>query len=139
MAANPELSDVTVIRPTGLPAKEKPGVPTAAAALLDRPAFWRRSVPLSRSFTSKQQLMALAVIIAALLLVGVTMAIRLRNTSPSTEAALTAAPSPTVVPSPSPSPTPTPLRVVQKPTPTPKKQSKGGFVNKVKRIFKNPF
>ncbi|MEK6282223.1 MAG: serine/threonine-protein kinase [Acidobacteriota bacterium] len=140
MAANPELSDVTIIRPTALPDKEEPAVPTAVAALSDRPAFWRRSVPLSRSFTSKQQLMALAVIIAAFLLVGVTMAIRFRNASPA-DAALTAIPSPTIIPSPSPSPSPTPTaqRAVKKPSPTPKKQTKRGFVNKVKRLFKNPF
>ena len=139
MATSPDLNEVTVIRPIALGAN-KEVVPVAGAPLLAKPAFWRRSVPLSRSFTSKQQLMALAVIVAASLLVGATLALRLRNDSPSTAAAVAASPSPTVEPSPSPSPSPspTPLRVA-KPSPTPKKQSKGGLMNKFKRILKNPF
>jgi serine/threonine-protein kinase len=139
MAATPEPSEITVIRSTPQPVKaEKENIP----ALLEppaRPVFWRRSITLGRSFTSKHQLMALAVIIAAALLVGATLALKLRGASPATEAALVATPTPTPEPSPLPSPTPTVQRAAKQ-TPTPaKKKSKGGFVNKVKRIFTKPF
>jgi serine/threonine-protein kinase len=140
MAANPDLNEVTVVRPTALAPAEKPVVLAAGESLLAKPAFWRRTVPLRRSFTSKQQLMALAVIIAAALLVGATVALRIRNAS-STQAVVAATPTPTVEPSPSPSPSPSPTPAPQRvarPSPTPKKKQ-GGFVNKVKRIFKNPF
>jgi eukaryotic-like serine/threonine-protein kinase len=141
MAANPDLNEVTVVSPTALNAPKKPIVLAAGGSMLGKPTFWRRSVPLGRSFTSKQQLMALAVIVAASLLVGATVALRLRNASPATEAAaVVASPSPTVEPSPSPSPSPSPTaQRVAKPSPTPKKQSKGGLMNKFKRILKNPF
>jgi hypothetical protein len=140
IAANPDINEVTVVRPTALASAEKPVVPAAGGSLLGKPAIWRRSVPLGHSFTSKQQLVALAVIIAAALLVGATVALRLSKTSPATNAAVVATPTPTPTPSPSPSPSPSPApQRVARPSPTPKKQSKGGFVNKVKRIFKNPF
>jgi serine/threonine-protein kinase len=140
MAVSPDPNEVTVVRPAGFSAAlEKPVVATEESSLLAKPTFWRRSVPLGRAFTSKQQLMALAVIIAAALLVGATVALRLRNGSSST-AAVAATPSPTVEPSPSPSPSPAPtVQRAAKPSPTPKKKPKSGFVNKVKRIFKNPF
>jgi len=138
MAATPDISEDTVVRPAALASVERPIVPAAGGSLLARPAFWRRTVPLGRSLTSKQQLMALAVIIAAALLVGATVALRLSKSSPATNAAVVASPTPTPSPSPSPSPSPTPQRVAR-PSPTPKKQTKGGFVNKVKRILKNPF
>ena len=141
MAASPDLTDVTVIRPTER--GPEPRVESNAhAALLseERPAIWRQSVPLTRSVKSKQQLVVAAVIVAALLLIGATMAIRMNSASSANEAAATASPSPSVEPTPSPSPSPTPniRRAAPKPTPA-KKQSKGGFVNKVKRIFTKPF
>ncbi|HYJ84650.1 MAG TPA: serine/threonine-protein kinase [Pyrinomonadaceae bacterium] len=139
MAANPDLNEVTVVRPTALAPAEKPIVLAAGGSLLAKPAFWRRTVPLRRSFTSKHQLMALAVIIAAALLVGATVALRIRDAS-STQAVVAATPTPTVEPSPSPSPSPSPTpQRVARPAPTPKKQPKGGLMNKFKRILKNPF
>ncbi len=138
MAVGPDINEVTVVRPTGLASAEKSVAVAAEASLLAKPSFWRRTVPLGRSFTSKQQLAALTVIIAAALLVGATLALRFSNSSPATNAIVVATPTPTPTPSPTPSPTPTPQRVAR-PSPTPKKQSKGGFVNKVKRILKNPF
>ena len=139
MAVPLDPNEVTVVRPSGQVPVQKPSVLAAEASLLGKPAIWRRTVPLGRTFTSKQQIMALAVIIAAALLVGATVALRLRSATSST-AAVAATPSPTVEPSPTPSPTPTPaVQRAAKPTPTPKKKPKGGLVNKVKRIFKNPF
>jgi hypothetical protein len=146
MAATPEPTELTVIRPAPTavqPEKVDTPVLIDTPVLVDqpqRPVFWRRSVPLGRSFTSKQQLMALAVIIAAALLVGATLALKLRDASPATEAAIVATPTPTPVPTPTPLPSPSPtVQRAAKPNPTPKKQSKGGFVNKVKRIFTKPF
>ncbi|HKO96327.1 MAG TPA: protein kinase [Pyrinomonadaceae bacterium] len=138
MAATSEPSEVTVIRQNVLPVTPPPveSVPTVDQA--ERPVIWRRSVPLSRSLT-KQQLMVLGVIIAVALLVGASLALRLRDNSPPVEAAIVATPTPTPESSPSPLPTPTAQRVAKK-SPTPeKKQSKGGVFNKMKRILTKPF
>lgn len=141
MAATPDPTELTVIRTTTPPVKpEKVNTPV----LVDqpqRPVFWRRSVPLGRSFTSKQQLMALAVIIAAALLVGATLALKLRDASPATEAAIVATPTLTPIPTPTPVPSPSPTvqRAAKKPPTPAKKESKGGFVNRVKRIITKPF
>lgn len=139
MAAAPEPSEVTILRPNALPPPQaEPVAPIPVVDQPERPTFWRRSIPLSRSFTSKQQLMALAVIIAAALLVGATLALRFRDASLATQAAAVATPTPTPEASPSPSPSPSPQRAVKR-NAAPAKKSEGGFVNKVKRIFKNPF
>ncbi len=79
MAATPEPTELTVIRPTpSAAAPEKISTPILVEQS-QRPIFWRRSITLGRSFTSKHQLMALAVIIAAALLVGATLALRFRD------------------------------------------------------------
>ena len=43
MAANPDVNEVTVVRPTVLAAAEKPVVLAAGGSLLAKPAFWRRT------------------------------------------------------------------------------------------------
>jgi hypothetical protein len=71
------------------------------------------------------------------------LTIRWRGTTAPVGAALVnPSPSPTVEPSPSPAPVPTtaPKREAKKPVVQPKKHSKvRSALNKVKRIFKNPF
>jgi eukaryotic-like serine/threonine-protein kinase len=139
MATSPEAGEVTVIRQIITPAVVNPEIAPVAAEV-EKPVVWRRSVPLGGALRSRQQLIAVAVIVAALLLVGATLALRTAN-EPSNAAAVTATPTPTPEATPTPTPTPGPVaaRPVRKPTPAPKKSSKGGLMNKVKRIFKNPF
>jgi hypothetical protein len=88
-------------------------------------------------------LQVLAVAVVAILLVGVTLAIRSRQVhgpAPVELPQVSASPSPSVEPSLTPAPTATPKREIKKPEPQPKKESKArSFVKKVKRILKKPF
>jgi outer membrane biosynthesis protein TonB len=82
----------------------------------------------------------IAAVVAAVLLIGITLAVRSRFAAPATNAVVAASPSPSVEPTPSPSPTETPTPQERKPVVKPKKESKGrSLVNKVKRMIKNPF
>jgi serine/threonine-protein kinase len=110
-------------------------VPAAAAA---KQTFPRVSVSVGRNAKSKKQLLMIAAVVAAVLLIGITLAVRSRRADVPTEATLAASPSPTVETSPSPSPSPSPRRAAAKPTPTPKKGG-NSFTRKLKKIFKNPF
>jgi serine/threonine protein kinase len=105
--------------------------------------FPRVSVSVSGTEKSKTLLKIIAAVVVALLLVGITLAIRSRRTTASPEVALvSASPSPTIEPSPSPSPSPTatPKREAKKPVTKPKKESKvRSFMNKLKGKIKNPF
>jgi serine/threonine-protein kinase len=146
-AANTDPSEVTMVRPPVTGSRVSVAATAAAVATdnqiemqsKDALVFPRLSVPIGGSRKSKRQLLFLAVIIVSVLTVGVVLAIRSRNAMSANAPVAIASPSPSVEPSPSPSPSPspTPTRAVAKPTP--RKESKGGFVNKVKRIFKNPF
>ncbi len=135
-AAGTDVNEVTVVRPAG---SNHPALGTAPASGTNARSFPRLSIPFNVSVRSKRQLRILAPVIAAVLILGVTVAIRSRNTLQAPAAIAAASPSPTVEPSPSPqpSPSPSPKRAAATPKPTPKK--KGGFVNRVKRIFKSPF
>ena len=133
-ATSADLNEMTIMRSPNL---STPIETSLEMQSKDALKFPRLSVPLGGSRKSKRQLMFVAAIIAAVLLVGVALAIRSRSTSQASAPLAVASPSPSVAPSPSPSPSPTasPVRAVAKPTP----KKKGGFVNKVKRIFRNPF
>lgn len=136
-AAVPDVNEVTVLR---APAANLARPAAAALEMQSKDAlnFPRLSVPLGGSSNSKRQLMFVAAIIVAVLLVGITLVIRTRNNSEASAPIAVPSPSPTPSPSPSPSPVPSPsptARAVAKPTP----KKKGGFVNRVKRIFRNPF
>jgi serine/threonine-protein kinase len=134
-AASAELNEMTIMRS----ANQAPSAQTSLEMQSkDALNFPRLSVPLGGSRKSKRQLMFVAAIIAAVLLVGIALAIRSRDTSFASAPVAVASPSPSVEPTPSPSPSPSPS-VKPKPSPSPSPKKKGGFVNKVKRIFKNPF
>jgi hypothetical protein len=112
-------------------------------------SFPRLSISISGTEKSKKRLKVVAAVVAAILLIGITLAVRSLIVSPGTEAVVAASPSPTVEPTPSPLPTTTPAlkQEVAKPTPTPtpsptpeKKGSKvGRALKKVGNIFKKPF
>jgi len=143
-ASNSESGEITVLSSAHLPRSSGGNGPTPAAVKSgENRTFPRVSVSLTGSDKSKKQLKIVAASIAVLLLIGITVAVRSRNGLPFINANAAASPSPTatVQPSQSPSPTPSPKREARPtPTPTPKKNSKArSLVNKVKRLFKNPF
>lgn len=139
-AANSDPNDVTLLRSAHVSrGKDGNGAAPAVAAAAKR-TFPRVSVSVSATEKSKKQLQVIAAVVAAVLLIGITLAVRSHNSIPPTAAIVTATPSPTVEPTPSPSPAATPKREARKPIVQPKKESKGhSLVNKLKRIFKNPF
>jgi serine/threonine-protein kinase len=136
-ATIPDVNELTLVRAPST-SIASPSVAALELQSKDALTFPRLSVPLGGSRTSKRQLMFVVAIIAAALLVGAALAIRSRNASHASIPVAIASPSPSPTPSPSPSPSPTPSPK-PKPSPSPSPKKKGGFVNKVKRIFKNPF
>ena len=136
-ATSSDQNELTIIR---TPASNPAAAPAGALELQAKDAlnFPRLSVPFDGSGKSKRQLIFVVAILAAVLLVATTLAIRSRNASQASAPIAIASPSPSVEPTPSPSPSPSPSPK-PKPSPSPSPKKKGGFVNKVKRIFKNPF
>jgi serine/threonine protein kinase len=106
-----------------------------------RPAFPRISFSLSGSEPAKKRFKLIAVLVAALLLIGATLAVRSRITNAPAEMIVVGSPTPTAEPTPSPSPSPSPRPTPRKAaTPAPKKESKGkAIVNKLKHLLKKPF
>lgn len=144
-AASSDMNEVTMVSPAQLAGSTnaKGSVPAVAEA---KHYFPRVSVSVSGTEKSKKLLNIIAVIGAAILLVGITLGVRSRIATPATENVVAATPSPTVEASPTPSPSPSPSPVAaQKPAPkrelpATKKESKLKSIgNKVKRFFKNPF
>jgi len=138
--ANVDVNEVTLVRPTTA-ARVEPAAEVAPAARLEPSAysFPRISLPLVKARWTNKQLSVIAVIIAAALLLAVVFALRARSGIVPAES-VAASPSPTVepTPSPSPTPTPTPKAAAKKPPVQPKKKG-NSILNKMKRIFKNPF
>jgi serine/threonine-protein kinase len=136
-AASAELNEITIMSSLRQAAPVETALEMQSKDALNFP---RLSVPLGGSRKSKRQLVFVAVVIAAVLLVGIALAIRSRNTSFASVPIAVASPSPSVEPTPLPSPSPSPSPSAKpKPSPSPSPKKKGGFVNKVKRIFRNPF
>jgi serine/threonine protein kinase len=137
-STSPDANEITVISSlasaTGIDGNGP--APDVAAA---KQRFPRISFSLEGSDRAKRRLKIIGVLLAALLLVGLTLAVRSRFVTAPAEVNVVASPSPTVEPTPSPSPSPTPKAEVRKPAPTPTKESKEGILKKVKRLFKKPF
>lgn len=140
-AASSGENEVTVLgssegvrRSSGNGRQQQSESPTLIAA---KPAFPKVSVSVGQTARSKKSLLMIAAVVAVVLLIGITLVVRSRRADVPPEA-VGASPSPTVEASPSPSPSPSPRRAAAKPSPTPQKKG-NSFVNKVKRIFKNPF
>jgi serine/threonine-protein kinase len=131
--ADAEMTIINAGRLSGTQSQN--GVDTAA-----KNYFPRISVSVSGTEKSRKRLQILAVVVGAILVIGIMLAIRSRRAvAPSEAPIVSASPSPTVEPSPSPSPTATPKREAKKPV-QPKKESKASsLVNKFKRILKKPF
>jgi eukaryotic-like serine/threonine-protein kinase len=142
-AASSDMNEETVFGAAHLASGKDGNESAPAVAKLKQHSFPRVSVSVSGTEKSKKQLKVAALVGAAIVLIGITFAVRYRNAGPATQAILAASPSPTVEPTPSPSPTPTPatVREAAKPTPSPvKKGSKvGRALKKVGNFIKKPF
>ena len=136
-------SEMTAIS-SGSRARGKDGHGAAAGVAAAKQSFPRLSFALSGSELAKKRIKVVAAVVAALLLIGGTLAVRSRIANPPAATLVAASPSPTAEPtpqpSPSPSPSPSPKAQAKKPVAPPKKESTAkGIVNKVKRFFKKPF
>src|SRR6266542_347232 len=148
-AANSDANEETVVGSAQLASGRDGKDLRPAAATMKQGSFPRLSISISGTEKSKKRLKVVAVAVAAMLLIGITLAVRSLIVSPGTQAVVAASPSPTIEPTPSPLPTTTPAlkQEVVKPSPTPtpsptpeKKGSKVGKVlKKVGNIFKKPF
>lgn len=141
-AANSDVNEITVLgAPAELSKSAGNGRRGSAAPAAAKRSFPRVSVSVSGTEKSKRQLAIVAAVVAAVLLIGITLAVRSRFSDAPATNVLQASPSPTVQPTATPTPAPSPAQKqpVKKPAPKPKKEEKGGLLNKVKRIFKKPF
>ncbi|HEV2827864.1 MAG TPA: protein kinase [Pyrinomonadaceae bacterium] len=134
--AIPDANEVTVIRPTASVSPADGG--SAPDSVPAKRSFPRISLPLSSSIWSKRQSKVIVGLIATVLVLGIILAVRSRSALAPAESVVAASPSPTVEPTPSPSPSPSPKAQAKK-SPAPAKKKGNSFVNKVKRIFRNPF
>ena len=144
-AANSDVNEETVVGVAQLASGRDGDDSRPAVGAVKQGSFPRLSISISGTEKSKRRLKVVAAVVAAILLIGITLAVRSLIMSPGTEAVVAASPSPTVEPTPSPLPTTTPAlkQEVAKPTPTPTPEKKGSRVGKVLKkvgnIFKKPF
>jgi serine/threonine-protein kinase len=142
-AASSDANELTVIGSAQASPGNNGNDSRAADTAVKQRSFPRISVSLSGTERSKNLLKAAALAIAAVLLVGVTLAVRSRIAGPAANPVVAATPSPSVEPTPSPTPTatPAPKREAETPTPTPEKKGSklGRAWKKVGNIFKKPF
>jgi hypothetical protein len=138
VATNPD-PEMTAIR-SGLTTRDADGHDSRANVAAAREPFPRISLSLTGSAQSKKRFKIIAIVVAAVLLIGITLAVRYRNPVTPAEPIVAASPSPTAEPTPLPSPSPSPTPKVEPKKPEPKKESKvKSFAKKVKRIFTKPF
>jgi serine/threonine-protein kinase len=135
-ATNFDASELTVVGAAPLSSKlAGNGLESPVSA---KRSFPRVSISVTGSERSKKQLKVLGVVLAAILLIVLTLAVRSRFVGPTPTAVVAASPSPSVEPTPSPTPSPTPVVQERKPSatpaPTPKKKR-----SLLRRIFRNPF
>jgi serine/threonine-protein kinase len=136
-ATNSNSTEMTVVS-SAVSTGGLDGKNTSANVTVAKRSFPRLSFTLDGSDKAKKRLKIAGLVVAAVLLIGITLAVRSRIANAPTEAIVAASPSPTETPTPSPSPTPKPQP--SKPVVQPKKESKGrSLMNKVKRLFKKPF
>jgi hypothetical protein len=141
IATNPD-TEMTAISP-GLASRGSDGHDSVAKAPAARQPFPRISLSLTGSDKAKKRIKVIATLVAAVLLIGITLAVRSRFVASPADPLVAVSPSPTAeptpVPSPSPSPSPSPKVEPKKPV-EPKKEGKvKSFANKVKRFIKKPF
>jgi serine/threonine-protein kinase len=119
VATNPD-PEMTAIR-SGLSTRGADGHGSGANTAAAREPFPRISLSLTGSAQAKKRFKIIAIVVAAVLLIGITLAVRSRNAATPADPIVAASPSPTAEPTPLPSPSPSPKREAAKPTPTPAK------------------
>src|SRR6266545_1918225 len=140
-ATNSGASEITVIGSSSVRSNETDSSGRAAQTAKTS-SFPRVSIPLNVMRRSRRQIVMIAAIVAAVLLIGITIWVRSRNAALATNAVVAASPSPSVTPSPSPTPAETPGPPEKKPVVKPteeEKPKKPSLFNKVKRFLKKPF
>src|SRR6266511_3827103 len=140
-ATNSGASEITVIGSSSVRSNETDSSGRAAQTAKTS-SFPRVSIPLNVMRRSRRQIVMIAAIVAAVLLIGITIWVRSRNAALATNAVVAASPSPSVTPSPSPTPAETPRPREKKPVVKPteeEKPKKPSLLNRVKRILKKPF
>jgi eukaryotic-like serine/threonine-protein kinase len=139
IATNPD-TELTAIS-AAVKTRGPDGHDSRATAPVAREPFPRISLSLTGSDQAKKRFKIIAVVIAAVLLIGITLAVRSRNAASLADPVVEVSPSPTPEPTPLPSPSPSPTPKVEPRKPVqPKKEGKlKSFTNKIKRIFKKPF
>jgi len=143
-AANSDATEVTVVSSTQVARGNVESASGPAVVTVNQRSFPRVSVSVSGTKKSRKLLLLTAAVVAAIVLIGITLALRSRNATPVTDIVVPASQSPTAEPSSSPLSSPASPRKQEtpKPTPTPeaKKGSKVGKVlKKVGHILKKPF
>jgi serine/threonine-protein kinase len=119
VATNPD-PEMTAIR-SGLTTRDADGHDSVVKPVAAREPFPRISLSLTGSAQAKKRFKVIAIVVAAVLLIGITLAVRSRKAVTPAEPIVAASPSPTAEPTPLPSPSPSPKREGAKPTPTPDK------------------
>lgn len=139
IATNPD-TELTAIS-TAVKTQGADGHDSRATAPVAREPFPRISLSLTGSDQAKKRFKIIAIVIAAVLLIGIALAVRSRNAESLADPIVEVSPSPTPEPTPLPSPSPSPTPKVEPRKPVqPKKEGKlKSFTNKIKRIFKKPF
>jgi len=132
-------SEMTAIRPSV--ARGADGSESRANVPAAREPFPRISLSLSGSAQAKKRIKLIATVVAAVLLIAITLAVRSRFAATPMDPIVAASPSPTAEPTASPSPSPSPSPTIEPKKPVePKKEGKvKSFANKVKRFIKKPF
>jgi eukaryotic-like serine/threonine-protein kinase len=139
-ATNSGASEITVIGTSSVGGNETDG---RAVNTPKMSSFARMSVPLNVRQKSKKQIGIIAVVVVAILLIGIIFTLRSRNAAVATDPVVAASPSPSPSSSPSPTPAETPKpperKPAVKPTEEEEKPKKRSLLNRFKRIFKKPF
>jgi len=117
-------TEMTAIR-SGVAPRGADGHDSRANVAAAREPFPRISLSLTGSAQAKKRIKVIATVVAAMLLIAITLAVRSRFVATPLEPVVVASPSPspspTPEPTPLPSPSPSPKRETAKPTPTPSK------------------
>jgi serine/threonine-protein kinase len=138
IASNPDTELTTIS--SGLAQRGLDGHPSKAEAPVPREPFPRISLSLTGSDRAKKRFKIIAIVVAAVLLIGIVLAVRSRNAVSPADPVVAVSPSPTPEPTPLPSPSPSPSPKVEPRKPVPKKEGKlRSLTNKIKGMFKKPF
>ncbi|MEN3329811.1 MAG: eukaryotic-like serine/threonine-protein kinase [Acidobacteriota bacterium] len=129
LATEPDTEVTVVSSGVAMTGNTTDGQGSAANTGTTREPFPRISLSLTGSDRAKKRFKVIAIIVAAVLLIGIALATRSRLNAPAAPivvASPSPSPSPTPEPTPVPSPSPPPKREAAKPTPSPTPEKKKG-------------